>query len=235
MPDPLQQEMDLLLESGLSYELRGIRAFESHDWNGALAFFRKGVELAPGNTALSRSLHHKLGTALYLTGDIQGAKEQFEEVVRNVPPGGFDEAVSKAHYSLGVLLASQGQSQAAVQHLLAAVQAQPNYVEAHVAAADVLRRSGQGEASLEQYRDALKINPRQNTARLGYAMALVQLHGYRDRHGAGGAGQLRAGHYHPAGHRRGRAEGRRRRQHEADGGQPRPLRTAPAMPDPVVR
>ena len=28
LPDPLQQELDLLLESGLSYELRGVRALE---------------------------------------------------------------------------------------------------------------------------------------------------------------------------------------------------------------
>ena len=28
VPDPLQQDLDLLLESGLSYELRGVRAFE---------------------------------------------------------------------------------------------------------------------------------------------------------------------------------------------------------------
>jgi tetratricopeptide (TPR) repeat protein len=180
VPDPLQQELDLLLESALSYELRGVRAFESRAWPQAVQFFRKGIELSHADTQLSRSLHHKLGTALYLTGDIQGAREQFEEVVRHAPPGGLDEATSKAHYSLGVLLASRGDTQPAVQHLLAAVQYQPNYVEAHMAVADVLRRTGRGEASLSHYRDAIAINPRQNVARLGYAMALVQLRRYRE-------------------------------------------------------
>jgi tetratricopeptide (TPR) repeat protein len=180
VPDPLQQELDLVLESGLSYELRGVREFEARDWKGAVAFFRKGIELAHDNTALGRSLHHKLGTALYLTGDIPGAREQFEDVVRHAPPDGLDEATAKAHYSLGVLLASMGQPEPAVQHLQAAVRYQPNYVEAHLALADVLRRSGRGAASLAPYRDAIAINPRQMTARLGYAMALVQLRRDRD-------------------------------------------------------
>jgi tetratricopeptide (TPR) repeat protein len=171
--------MDLLLESALSYELRGIREFEVRDWNAAAAFFRKGITLAHENTSLSRSLHHKLGTALYLSGDLAGAQEQFEDVVRHAPPGIIDEASAKAHYSLGVLMASEAQPKPAVEHLLAAVQYQPNYVEAHLALADVLRRSGRGEAALAHYRDVIAINPRQIIARLGYAMALVQLR--RDR------------------------------------------------------
>jgi len=180
VPDPLQQDMDLLLESGLSYELRGVRAFEVRDWKSAAGFFRKGIELSHENTQLSRSLHHKLGTALYLDGDIAGAREQFEDVVRHAPPGVLDESSAKANYSLGVLLASKGELQPAIQHLLAAIQYQPNYVEAHMAVADVLRRSGRGEAALPHYRDAIAINPRQTVARLGYAMALVQMRRYRD-------------------------------------------------------
>lgn len=180
VPDPLQQEMDLLLESALSYELRGVREFEVRDWKSAAAFFRKGLELSHENDPLSRSLHHKLGTALYLSGDLQGAREQFEDVVRNTPQGVLDEAGAKANYSLGVMLASTGEVQPAVQHLLAAIQYQPNYVEAHMAVADVLRRNGQAEASLTHYRDSIAINPRQTVARLGYAMALVQMRRYQE-------------------------------------------------------
>jgi tetratricopeptide (TPR) repeat protein len=117
---------------------------------------------------------------LYLDGDISGAREQFEDVVRHAPPGALDESSAKANYSLGVLLASKGELQPAIQHLLAAIQYQPNYVEAHMAVADVLRRSGRGEAALPHYRDAIAINPRQTVARLGYAMALVQMRRYRE-------------------------------------------------------
>ena len=48
VPDPLRQELDLSLESGLSYELRGVRALEARDFSRrAEGFFRKGIELTP--------------------------------------------------------------------------------------------------------------------------------------------------------------------------------------------
>ena len=174
VPDPLQEELDLLLQSGLSYELRGVRALESRSWPEAAALFRKGLELTHENTPLGRSLRHKLGTALYLSGDVRGAQEQFEEVVGLAPASGLDESAAKAHYSLGVM-ASNGQGSQAIEHFSAAVKYQPNYVEAYLALANALRRSGRLEASLVQYEEAVTINPRAAQARLGYATALVGL------------------------------------------------------------
>jgi tetratricopeptide (TPR) repeat protein len=180
LPDPLQQELDLLLESGLSYELRGVRALESKDWKAAAGFFRRGIELAPQNTPLRRSLQHKLGTALFMTGDVNGAEQQFEAVVRESPGEGVDESTAKAHYSLAVLRASSGRSQDAIEHFSAAVTYQPNYVEAQLALAEALRRAGRAEASLAPYRKAIDINPRASQARLGYAFALARLGRYRE-------------------------------------------------------
>jgi len=188
VPDPLGQELDLLLESGLSYELRGVRAFDARDWESAEAFFRHGLTLARDNTPLARSLHHKLGTALVLKGDVSGAMRQFEEVTRLAPPAGIDESAAKAHYSLGIVLEEQGRHADALRHLDAAVKYQPTYVEAHLALADALRRDPQRggrvgdaarrarlEASLAHYGEAIQINPRSTPARLGYALALAAL------------------------------------------------------------
>jgi tetratricopeptide (TPR) repeat protein len=181
VPDPLQQEMDLLLESGLSYELRGIREFEVRDWKAAAAFFRKGLALTRTNSPLRRSLQHKLGTALYLDGDAAQAQAQFEAVAEAGPPDGIDESTAKAHYSLAVLLAAQRhQPSEVLKHFEAAVKYQPNYIEAHVAFADYLRRTGHPDAALKEYRETLDLNPRQITARLGYAMCLVQTQRYRE-------------------------------------------------------
>ena len=178
LPDPLQQELDLLLESGLSYELRGVRALEARDFNAAAAFFRKGVELTPEITPLRRSLQHKLGTALFMTGQLGAAAEQFEAVVRDAPAEAIDESAAKAHYSLGVLEASNGRWPAARERFAAAVRYQPNYVEARLALADAQRRSGDALASLREYEEAIRINPRAAQGRLGYAMSLVALRRY---------------------------------------------------------
>jgi tetratricopeptide (TPR) repeat protein len=175
LPDPLQQDLDLLLESGLSYELRGVHALEAKDFNGAVVFFRKGLELTAENTPLRRSLQHKLGTALFMTGQLAAAADQFESVAREAPAESVDESTAKAHYSLGVLAASNGRLGIAREHFEAAVHYQPAYLEARLALGDVQRRSGQAEASLHEYEEALRINPRAAQARLGYAMSLVRL------------------------------------------------------------
>ncbi len=181
VPDPRQQDLDLLLESGLSYELRGIREFEVRDWKGAADFFRRGLALTPNNSPLRRSLEHKLGTALFLAGDVAGAEERFEAVVAAGPRDGIDEATAKAHYSLAVLLASDPRRVSdALPHFEAAIRYQPNYIEAHLAMADFLRRNHRPDAALDQYRDTLTLNPRNTVARLGYAMCLVAANRHRE-------------------------------------------------------
>jgi len=180
VPDPLRQEIDLALESGLSYELRGVRALEQRDFPAAESFFKKGVDITPGTTGLGRSLRHKLATALYMQGDVRGAMKWFEETLKMAPGSGIDETAAKAHYSLGVLMASSGRSEDAINHLAAAARFSPNYVEAYQALADELRRSGRVEQSLMQYNEALRVNPKSVDARFGYGMALVRLGRYRE-------------------------------------------------------
>jgi tetratricopeptide (TPR) repeat protein len=180
VPDPLRQELDLALDSGLSYELRGVRALEAQDFGAAAEFFRQGVALAPETTPLGRSLRHKLGTALYLRGDVGGAVEQFDDVVRLAPSAGLDEPSAKAHYSLGVLMASGGRGDEAIAHFTSAVRYSPSYVEALQALGDALRRGRRDSAALSQYAAAIEIDPQAADARFGYAMALVRLRRYRE-------------------------------------------------------
>jgi tetratricopeptide (TPR) repeat protein len=180
VPDPRRQELDLTLESGLSYELRGVRALESRNFTAAAGFFRRGAALEPGTTGLGRSLRHKLGTALYLSGDLPGAMEQFREVVGLSPAEPPDETASRAHYSLGVLMATAGREREAIEHLAAAVRYGPNYVEALQALGDALRRGGRTHESLAPYKQALSVNPQSADARFGYAMALVRLDRHRE-------------------------------------------------------
>ncbi len=179
VPDPRQERLDLVLESGLSYELRGIRAFEVRDWKVAEQFFRRGLALTSPGAPLRRSLQHKLGTALALQGRNAEAEKQFQAVI-DADAQGIDEATAKAHYSLAVLMASDGRAAEALPHFEAAVRYQPNYIEAHLALADFLRRKKRSESALEQYRATLALNPRHAVARLGYAMALYDLKRYRE-------------------------------------------------------
>jgi tetratricopeptide (TPR) repeat protein len=180
VPDRLRMDLDLTLESGLSYELRGVRALEARDFKAAEGFFRKGVDLTTPATALGRSLRHKLATARFLQGDIQGAMKGFEEVARLAPAEGLDESSAKANYSLGVIMATSGKTTEAIDRLSAAVKYNPNYSEALMALGDTLRKAGRFDASLKPYADVVRINPRATDARFGYAMALVRLRRFRE-------------------------------------------------------
>jgi len=79
-----------------------------------------------------------------------------------------------------VVLAAEGRTSEAINHLRAAVAAEPASVEARLRLGELLGRSGQYEAALEQYRQALAIDPRATDARFGYAGALVGLRRYRE-------------------------------------------------------
>jgi tetratricopeptide (TPR) repeat protein len=168
--DPLMQELEELVQSPAAYERRGTRALDSEQWAAAAAYFRKGIELAPADP----SLRHKLGTALYMTGDAHGALEQFEHALRVSPE------FAKAHYSLGVLMEASGRGKEAIERFSAAVRYEPTYVEARFQLAEALRRSGRFEESLSHYQQIFETDPRVGKARLGYAMALVALKRYQE-------------------------------------------------------
>jgi tetratricopeptide (TPR) repeat protein len=168
--DPLMAELDHLLESPQAYESRGIEALNNKDWAGAAALFRKGLELAPDHAAL----RHRLGTALYMQGDVRSAQEQFEQVVRASPD------YYLAQFSLGVLLQANGRDSEAIDHFSAALRTRPNYPEAQLRLASSLRRSGRAKESLRQYEQVLAGSPDNSEARIGETMVLVKLGRYLD-------------------------------------------------------
>jgi tetratricopeptide (TPR) repeat protein len=169
-PDPLMQALTDLLNSPVAYENSGIRALDGGDWASAVAAFRKGLALAPD----SASLHQRLGTALSLSGDPQGALEQLQEAVRR------DPGYAPARYSLGVLLASAGRQADAIQQFSAAVRTDPGYVEARLQLAELLQRTGRPDASLPHYARVIASDPRAAAARFGYAMALIRLNRFAE-------------------------------------------------------
>ena len=178
LPDAKRQELDTLLESALAYELRGLAVMATKDWPRAAALFREGIAQSAPASVLRRSLRHKLGTMLWMQGDMTGAIAEFRKVVDEAPASGADEAVAKAFYSLGIVEASEARNRKAIDYFTGAVRYQPNYLEAHLALADALRRDERPADSLVHYERVSTIEPRSQAARFGYAMALVRLDRY---------------------------------------------------------
>jgi tetratricopeptide (TPR) repeat protein len=132
---------------------------------------------------MRRSLQHKLGTALALGGDGSGAAAQFEAVVAAAPQGGVDEASAKAHYSLAVMRMADRRYDEALAHFQHAVAYQPSYLEARMALAEALRRTGAVVESIPEYEAVLTLDPAAPQAALGYAMALIRVGRYQEARG----------------------------------------------------
>ncbi len=168
--DPLIVELDELLESPQAYESRGIRALDQKNFAEAASLFRKGLEIAPGTAALQ----HRLGTALYMMGEVANAREHFEEAVRVSPD------YHLAQYSLGVLLQADGRHSEAIERFTAALKSRPSHTAAHVRLAASLRRVGRAKDALPHYEQAVLLQPDLIEARFGHAVALVQAGRYRE-------------------------------------------------------
>jgi tetratricopeptide (TPR) repeat protein len=101
-------------------------------------------------------------------------------VVRAAPAGRVDESAAKAHYSLAVVMLSRNQTADGIAHLRSAIEYQPSYFEARAALAEALRRNGAVRDSLDQYEQALRLNPRAPQLRWGRVLSLVRLQRYAD-------------------------------------------------------
>lgn len=168
--DPLMQEIQQLLESATAFESLGIRALANNQPGAAADYFRRGLALEPD----SPSLHQRLGTALYLTGDVAGARAQFEDALRLAP------AFAPAHYAVGVLLAAEGRYEDALARFSTAARHDPNYIEPRLQMADILRHTGRAADALPIYAAILDSDGSMSEARLGEAFALIALGRYRD-------------------------------------------------------
>ena len=170
--DPLMAALDSLLTTAGTYENSGLEALDRQEWPAAIAQFRQGLELDPNDPGL----RHRLGTALFMTGDLDGAMVEFQRVVRTTPD------YFPSHYSIGVLLQETGRHPEAVARFRTALRHRPGDDAVHLRMAISLRRAGDPEASLSYYELVLRTNPDALEARFGYAMALVQLGRYRQAH-----------------------------------------------------
>jgi tetratricopeptide (TPR) repeat protein len=169
-PDPFMDRLADLLQGPQAFEVRGTEALNRGEWTKAVETFRQGVEVAPDNPLL----RHRLGTALFMAGDVEDAERQFADTLRRSP------GYAPAHYSLAVLFESRGRDAEAVDRYAAAVKYQPTYVQARLRLAGALRRSGRANEALEQYKEILRLDPRLADAPIEMAITLVRLKRYAE-------------------------------------------------------
>jgi tetratricopeptide (TPR) repeat protein len=105
---------------------------------------------------------------------VDASIRQFEEVLRWSPK------YARAHFSLGVILESQGRDEEAVAQFRAAVNTEPDHVESRIGLAHCLQLLGRLDESLPHYRHVVKIDPRRADAWIDAADVLVGLQRHQE-------------------------------------------------------
>ncbi|TDI48646.1 MAG: tetratricopeptide repeat protein [Acidobacteria bacterium] len=108
------------------------------------------AELQAGGDAETRQL---LATALSVLGRNAEAERRYREALA------LDPDSVRAHYNLGLLLATDERPQDAVDHFEAALRLDPVHAEAHFAIAGALLQIGRAVDAVAHYRSALGLNP----------------------------------------------------------------------------
>src|SRR5204862_3737205 len=151
-----------------AFEVRGADALANRRWADAVAALRQAVALTPGNAFT----HLNLGTALFETGDADGALTEFTEAAR------LDPTLAKAHYGAGIVREAAGHDDDAIAAFTRAAAADPSLLEAHLSLADAMRRNGRDAEAIAHYNVVISANPSASPAHFGLAMALVHARRY---------------------------------------------------------
>jgi tetratricopeptide (TPR) repeat protein len=161
-PEAIQRARALVAESPADpdmYFTLGLAQSEQ-DVDGAIATFRRVLELSPEHT-LAR---YNLALVLRRADRLAEALTELERALAV-------ESRSEAHYTMGVIYWHQGELDRAAAALRAAIAAKPQYVEAHYALGGVLKAKGDLAGAERALRRTIDLHKGLSTAH--YTLALV--------------------------------------------------------------
>jgi tetratricopeptide (TPR) repeat protein len=104
------------------------------------------------------------GEALEATGDLRGARQEYEEILDRDPRSLW------GHLRLGNLAELTGDPATAAEHYRQAIEAVPLYHLPHALLGSAWRRLGKRRAAASEYRRALELYPKDRLARRGITL-----------------------------------------------------------------
>lgn len=164
-PEAVRRARELVAESPADpdrYFTLGLAQSEQ-DVDGAIATFRKVLELSPEHT-LAR---YNLALVLRRADRLREALTELERALAV-------ESRPEAHYTMGVIYWHQGELDRAAAALRAAIAAKPQYVDAHYALGGVLKAKGDWAGAEKALRRTIDLQEDLSTAHYTLALVLQQ-------------------------------------------------------------
>jgi tetratricopeptide (TPR) repeat protein len=164
LPDPLVDDLAVLLTGSRTHFYRGVEALRDGHFDVAVEGFSQGLARQPDNVNARVSL----ARARYLAGDRDAARRELDTALEQAP--GHDLAL----FLRGTLADEEGDRALAEDCYRRAIAAAPGHGGAHHFLASARMRAGRYGEAAEHYAAAVAAVPKNGPARLYAALALVR-------------------------------------------------------------
>lgn len=137
----------------------GLVKFRERDYDAAVSYFKKTLELNPDYEAAIKAIanvardSYNEANNQYRRGDLEGALKTYEHVLE------IDPNYYQAHHQIGVIQAKMGNRDKAIEHYQKALDINPNYYKGWFAMGLAKKRNGDYEGALKAFNKAVEINP----------------------------------------------------------------------------
>jgi len=171
LPDPLIDKVTALKRGQRALWVQGNRALAEGRYADAIKAYEEMAATADEADPVPR-IH--LGIAMAQGGDLKGAIDQYQQVLRITPRSAV------AHYNLGVLSLELKSEYEAREHFNAALALDPGFKLAHFQLANLLMRDGRFADAISHYTRAMDLGLDNDFVRLMRAMALIRTRRYTE-------------------------------------------------------
>jgi tetratricopeptide (TPR) repeat protein len=139
------------------------------DFSGAIAQYRKALELEPGLAGL----HFELGQAILANSTDEPARQEADKEFRLALAE--DPSDADSQYMLGEIEWLRTKPREALEHYANAVRLRPDFVDAHIAMGKALTTLGEADKALQQLSEAVRLDPQNEVAHYRLAQAYLKL------------------------------------------------------------
>ncbi len=141
---------------------KGLELEQKKKPDGAIAAYRKAIEIAPG----FYPARNNLGSALMARGDLAGAEEQFSKVIE------LSQNDAAPYFNLGNVQLATGRTPLALETISAGLRKEPQSGLGHFLLGSVYQKQGKARDAEIEIKRSLELNPSLSRAHL----ALVNLY-----------------------------------------------------------
>lgn len=192
---------------------KGMSAFHAGNYDKAIEYYTKVLQLYPTDPKKTFSIYFRLGTAFFMKAYYDGAAESFKKAIELNPNIArfylylglsqdrvkrYDDAImnykktleldpkfATAHFNLGVKYVDSGNYDEAINYFKKAVEINSSYTSAYLGLANAYAKKDYFDAAIVNYKKALEGEPKNTTAYTGLCYVYLNKSDYEQAIEAG--------------------------------------------------